>query len=95
LPVVDEVAGDYQNDLEFLAIAWKSDPERAAERASELFSDNLKWGIGDQIFSLYGIPGQPASVIVSDGVIVDSWFGAIAEGELRSRLDAAVAISSS
>lgn len=88
------MAGDYQDDLEFVAIAWKSDPARAAERAAELFSDNLKWGIGDEIFSLYGIPGQPASVIVSNGVIVDSWFGAVSSDELRSRLDAAVAISS-
>ena len=88
------MAGDYQDALEFVAIAWKSDPARAAERAAELFSDNLKWGIGDEIFSLYGIPGQPASVIVSNGVIVDSWFGAVSSDELRSRLDAAVAISS-
>ena len=88
------MAGDYQDVVEFVAIAWKSDPARAAERAAELFSDNLKWGIGDEIFSLYGIPGQPASVIVSNGVIVDSWFGAVSSDELRSRLDAAVALSS-
>lgn len=94
MPVIDQVAGDYQDDVEFVAIAWKSEPERAAERAAELFSDNLKWGIGDQIFSLYGIPAQPASVIVTNGVIVDSWFGAIDGDELRSRLDAAVAVSS-
>lgn len=94
MPVVDEVAGDYQEDIEFLAVAWKSEPDRAAERASELFSDNLKWGIGDQIFSLYGIPAQPASVIVSNGVIVDSWFGAIGADELRSRLDTALSLGS-
>jgi hypothetical protein len=94
LPVIDQVAGDYQSDFEFLAIAWKSDPARAEERAAELFSDNLKWGIDESIFNLYGIPGQPASVIVTNGVIVDAWFGAIGEGELRTRLDAALAVSS-
>lgn len=94
MPVVDEVAGDYQDDFEFVAIAWKSDPERAEARAAELFSDNLKWGIGDEIFNLYGIPGQPASVIVTDGVIVDTWFGAIGADELRTRLDAALSLSS-
>jgi len=94
LPVVDEVAGDYQDDFEFLAIAWKSEPDRAATRAAELFSDNLQWGIDESVFSLYGIPGQPASVIVADGVIVDAWFGAIGGDELRSRLDIALASSS-
>jgi hypothetical protein len=88
------VAGDYQDDVEFVAIAWKSDPGRAAERAAELFTDNLKWGIGDEIFSLYRVPGQPASVIVSDGVIFDAWFGAVGADVLRERLDAAIAFSS-
>lgn len=91
---MDEVAGDYQDDFEFVAIAWKSEPDRAATRAAELFSDNLQWGIGDEIFNLYGIPGQPASVIVTEGVIVDAWFGAIGADELRARLDTALSLTS-
>lgn len=87
------MANDYLDEVEFLAIAWKSDLQDARERASELFSDNLKWGINEDIFRLYGIPGQPASVIVTRGVIVDSWFGAVGEQELRARLDAAIALS--
>ncbi len=46
------------------------------------------------MFRLYGVPGQPASVIVVEGVVVDAWFGAIGESELRNRLDAVVALSS-
>lgn len=94
MPVVDEVANDYLDDFEFLAIAWKSDLGAARERAAELFSDNLRWGIDEDVFRLYGIPGQPASVIVTQGVIVDAWFGAAGDAELRARLDAALALSS-
>ncbi len=94
MPVIDEVANDYLDDVEFLAIAWKSDFNRAQERADELFSDNLKWGIDEKVFELYGVPGQPASVIVAQGIVVDAWFGAVGEDELRRRLDAVVALSS-
>jgi hypothetical protein len=94
LPVIDEVANDYLDDIDFLALAWKASFERTKERADSLFSDNLKWGLDEDVFRLYGVPGQPASVIVLQGVVVDAWFGAIGEAELRSRLDAVVALSS-
>lgn len=94
MPVIDEVANDYLDDVEFLAIAWKSDPNRAQERADELFSDNLKWGIDENVFELYGVRGQPASVIVAQGIVVDAWFGAVGEAELRRRLDAVVSLNS-
>lgn len=94
MPVVDEVANDYLDDFEFLAVAWKSDLAAARERAAQLFSDNLRWGIDEDVFRLYGIPGQPASVIVVQGVVVDAWFGAAGDQELRARLDAALALSS-
>ena len=94
MPVIDEVANDYLDDFEFVAIAWKASLEKTRERAESLFSDNLKWGLDEDVFELYGVPGQPASVIVTRGVIVDAWFGAIGEDELRRRLDAVVALSS-
>lgn len=89
------VATDYQDDFEFVAIAWKSDPDTARQRAKELFSKNLRWGIdeSEDVFRAYGIPGQPASVIVVQGVIVDQWFGAVGEEALRLRLDAALALT--
>lgn len=95
MPVIDEVATDYLDDVEFLALAWKASFQKTKDRAEQLFSDNLKWGLDENhdVFELYGIPGQPASVIVYRGVIVDAWFGAIGEDELRSRLDAIVELS--
>jgi hypothetical protein len=94
LPVVDEVANDYLEDVTFLAIAGRGDLAATREEAARSFSDNLKWGLDDSIWDLYGVPGQPASILITDGVIVDMWFGAIGDQELRTRLDNLVAISS-
>ena len=91
---MDRVAAEYQDEVTFLAIAGRSDPERTAAGASELFSDNLMWGLDDDIWDLYGVPGQPATILVADGVIVDQWFGAAPEDLLRERLDRLVALSS-
>ena len=91
---MDRVAAEYQDEVTFLAIAGRSDLERTAAGASELFSDNLMWGLDDDIWDLYGVPGQPATILVADGVIVDQWFGAAPEGLLRERLDRLVALSS-
>ena len=96
MPVIDEVANDYLDEIEFVALAWKSDFAKTKARAEVLFSDNLRWGLDEDqdVFRLYGVPGQPASVIVVQGVVVDAWFGAIGEDELRNRLDAVVALAS-
>ena len=96
MPVIDEVANDYLDDIEFVAIAWKANFDKTKDRAASLFSDNLKWGLDqdEHVFRLYGVPGQPASVIVSQGVVVDAWFGAVGEEELRRRLDAVIALTS-
>jgi hypothetical protein len=92
LPVVDRVAGDYQDEVTFLAVAGRSDMAATAERAPELFSDNLKWGLEPVIWDLYGVPGQPATVLITRGVIVDQWFGALDESELRDRIDRLVSL---
>jgi hypothetical protein len=94
LPVVDEVANDYVNNVTFLAIAGRGDLGATQEEAARLFSDNLKWGLDDSIWDLYGVPGQPASVLIANGVVVDVWFGALNEAEMRSRLDNLVSLSS-
>jgi hypothetical protein len=87
LPVVDEVANDYLDDVYFLAVAGRSDFDRSAAAVPELFSDNLAWGYDDNIWDLYGVPGQPASVLIQSGVIVDVWFGAIGAESLREKLN--------
>ncbi len=92
MPVIDRVANDYLDDVTFLAVAGRGDLDATAAEAQRLFSDNLLWGLDDGIWDLYGIPGQPASVIVVDGVIVDLWFGALGEQDFRDRLDNAISL---
>ena len=94
MPVVDEVANDYLDDVAFLAVAGRGDLDATREEAGRSFSDNLMWGLDDSVWDLYGVPGQPASILITDGVVVDMWFGAIGEQELRTRLDNLLAISS-
>ncbi|MDK1010968.1 MAG: hypothetical protein QGM46_08885 [Actinomycetota bacterium] len=88
------MANDYINDITFLAVAGRGDLDSTRDRAADLFSNNLIWGLDDDIWSLYGIPGQPTSVLIANGVVVDLWFGALAEPEMRKRLDNLVAVSS-
>lgn len=66
---------------------------RTAERAEELFSENLAWGLDDRIWDLYGVPGQPATILIANGTIVDQWFGAAPEDFIRERLDALISLS--
>lgn len=93
MPVIDTVANDYVDQVTFLAVAGRGDLGATQEEAGRLFSENLKWGLDDSIWGLYGVPGQPASVLIVDGVVVDMWFGAVGEQELRDRLDNLVAIA--
>ena len=48
----------------------------------------MPWGLDDSIWGLYGILGQPASVIITgDDIIVDDWYGGLGEEALREQLD--------
>jgi hypothetical protein len=94
LPVIDAVSGDYRDDIEFIAVAGRSDFDASAERVGVWFSpDNLSWGYDDDLWGLYGIPGQPSSVLITQGVIVAGWFGAIPEDEFRAQLDNLIELS--
>ena len=75
-------------------MAGSSTPERSAERVGVWFSpDRLLWGYSDDLWELYAIPYQPVSVLISsDDVVVDRWFGAVGEAELRRALDRLVEI---
>jgi hypothetical protein len=91
LPVVDNVASDYQDSVRFIAVAGRSDYDATADRASQLFS-NLDWGLDESIWDLYGVPGQPASVLITgNDIVVDGWFGEVGEDALRASLDQLVA----
>lgn len=92
MPVIDQVAADYEDQVRFLAVAGRSSYEATEERAGTLFS-RLDWGLDESIWDLYGIPGQPASVLITgNDVIVDQWFGAAGGEMLREALDNLVAV---
>ena len=53
----------------------------------------MLWGYSDELWPIYEVFGQPVSVLISsDDVIVGGWYGAVGEQELRSQLDALLAI---
>ena len=60
----------------------------ADQRAEELLTDNVAWGLDESIRALYDILGQPASVMITgDDFIVDNWYGVLGEEELRRKFD--------
>ena len=92
MPVIDAVAPDYADTVEFIAVAGQSDFDATKERADELLS-NVPWGLDDSIWDLYGVRGQPVSfVITGTDVVVGKWFGAAGEEDLREALDELVAL---
>lgn len=94
MPVVADIAEDYSDEVVFLAVAGRAGFDESAARAEELFQDRLRWGLDDSLWDLYGIPGQPVTVLVAgNDVVVDGWPGALDEAEIRQRLDALIAVS--
>jgi hypothetical protein len=86
--VIDAVASDYQDTITFVAVAGRSDLEPTARRAEELLTDNVAWGLDESVWGLYEILGQPASVMITgDDIIVEVWYGALGEEELRKKFD--------
>ena len=86
--MIDAVASDYQDTIEFVAVAGRSDLGPTEQRAEELLTSNVAWGLDDSIWELYDIFGQPASVIITgDDIIVEGWYGALGEDALREKLD--------
>jgi hypothetical protein len=98
LPVVDNLAAEYSEQVDFVAPAWKSSFELTQERANGLFdSGQVMWGLdeGEEIFSLYGVPYQPVTVLIAgDQTVVEAWDGLRPEEEIRSALDNLIALSS-
>ena len=61
--------------------------EDTAQVAESLLGRNVKWGLDDAIWDLYGIGGQPVSVLIKDGVVVRQLFGASGEAVLTTRIN--------
>lgn len=96
MPVVDKLAAEYADRVEFVAVGWKSTFDATAARAAELMpSGAIRWGLDEQedVFSTYGIPYQPWTVLITGSdVEVDRWPGARSEGEIRQALDGLIAL---
>ena len=94
MPVVAQIATDYEDEVTFLAVAGRGELDATTERAAELFGDRLRWGLDDRVWDLYGAIGQPATVLITgDDRITDTWHGLLDEAEIRRNLDALVAAS--
>jgi len=98
LPVVDSLAAEYSEQVDFVAPAWKSSFDLTQERAAELFqSGQIMWGLDpeEEVFQLYGVPYQPVTVLIADDrTVVEAWDGLRPEEEIRAALDDLIALSS-
>jgi len=91
LPVVDSLIPDYEDAVRSIGVAGRAGYDETAARAEELL-DNLEWGLDQSVWDLYGIRGQPVSLLITgNDVVVDQWFGALDEAEIRAKLDQLVA----
>ena len=91
MPVVDAVASQYQDEVAFVAVAGRSSPPASAERVGVWFDpERISWGYDDSIWELYGVRGQPVTIVIDDGVIVDQWFGIRSEADIRALLDGVI-----
>lgn len=94
MPVVDKLASEYGDEVDFLAVAYASTLDKTAAGAARLIpSGVIRWGLdGDEeIRGLYGISGQPWTVLVSSsGQEIERWPGARAESELRASIESLI-----
>ena len=97
MPVIDQIAKDYADKVDFVAPAWKGSLEATSQRAAELLPSGLvQWGLDSDevVFGLYGVPYQPVTVLIAhDDTVLDSWPGVLSEEEIRAALDELVALA--
>lgn len=90
MPVVDQLAQEYGDQVTFVAPAWKASFERTLAKAVELMPSGIvEWGLDrdEAVFALYGVTYQPAGVLIVDGVIIEQWPGGLGADELRERVE--------
>lgn len=89
--MLEKLAQEYGERMTFLAPAWRSTLERTRMEANKLIpSGAVKWGLddGEEIFSAYGVPYQPVTVLVTKSKkIADIVGGAGTEEQLRSQIE--------
>lgn len=92
--MIDAVASDYLDEIAFVSVAGRSTEAASRDRVGVWFDPSrIQWGYSDEIWALFGVPGQPRTILISgDDVIVGGWFGAKSEAELRAELETLAAI---
>ena len=97
MPVIDQLATEYQDRVAFVATAWKASLDATRQRARQLLpSGVVKWGLDEQqrIFSAYGVGYQPVTILIgADKTIVKSLFGAQGASSLRSGIEELLSVS--
>lgn len=97
MPVVDKLAEEYSDRIDFVAPAWKGSFDATRQRAAQLFrSGQIMWGLDEEeeIFALYGVPYQPVTVLIAqDDTVVEAWPGLRDEAEIRAALDNLIALA--
>ncbi len=98
MPVVDSLAAEYSDRVDFVAPAWKSTFDATRSRATELFqSGQIMWGLdeSEEIFGLYGVPYQPVTVLIAgDDTVVQAWDGLRPEEDIRAAIEELIGLSS-
>ncbi len=97
MPVVDRLAAEYSDRVDFVAPAWKSSYALTESRAAELFqSGQIMWGLDEdeEVFATYGVPYQPVTILIAtDMTIVDAWPGMRGEADIRAAIETLIAVS--
>ena len=79
MPVVDQLAAKYGDQIDFVAPAWKSTEGATAAAGANYFqSGKVFWGLdADQdVFAAYGVPYQPVTILIAhDRTVVTEWAG--------------------
>lgn len=97
MPVIDQLATEYQDRVAFVAAAWKADLSATRRRAEQLLTSGaVMWGLdqGQRIFSAYGVGYQPVTILIgADKTIVKSLFGAQGASSLRNGIEELLSIA--
>ena len=97
MPVIDKLAAEYSDRIDFVAPAWKGTFEATSQRAAEVLpSGAVMWGLDEAqaIFELFGVPYQPVTVLIAhDDTVVEAWPGVRSEEEIRQALENVIALA--
>jgi thiol-disulfide isomerase/thioredoxin len=88
MPDID-AASESHEDVKFVGVAANDDPAESAEFATSI---DIGYTIGfdehGAVARAYGVPGLPASYIISaDGIILERFFGSVTEAEIDEILN--------